>query len=84
MEKGKRDGKPLIALKVLVSSLPLLFKLLLVFLSYKRAAKKRKKIFKKTLKREGLEDPVAEELSDDLPELNIRDLLSNRGNGFNF
>ncbi|MBS3782565.1 MAG: hypothetical protein KGY66_03270 [Candidatus Thermoplasmatota archaeon] len=77
MQKGKRDGKPLLALKVLVSSLPLLLKLAFVFLKYKRVAKKRKKIFKKTLKKEGLREKVAEELSEELPEFSIRDLVSN-------
>ncbi len=78
MRKGKRDGKPLLALKVLVASLPLLLKISLVYLKYKRATKKRVKIFKKTLKKEGVEERVAEKLAKELPEIKIKDFLSNR------
>ncbi|MFW5953226.1 MAG: hypothetical protein ACOCSJ_03595 [Candidatus Natronoplasma sp.] len=77
MKNRKRDGKPLLAVKALVASLPLLLKIALVYLKYKRITKKRKKIFEKTLKKEGLDEKVAEKLSDELPEINIRDFFSN-------
>ena len=78
MKEGKRDGKPLLALKVLVASLPLLLKIALVYLKFKRATKKREKILRKTLKKEGVEDRVAEKLVEELPEISIRDFLSNK------
>jgi len=78
MNNRKRDGKPLLAVKVLVASLPLLLKIALVYLKFKRATKKREKIFRKTLKKEGVDDQVAEKLAEELPEIRIRDFLSNR------
>ena len=83
MNNRKRDGKPLLAVKVLVASLPLLLKIALVYLKYKRATKKRKKIFKKTLKKEGVEGRVAEKLVDELPEIRIKDFISNGVGKFN-
>ena len=82
MKNRKRDGKPLLAVKVLVASLPLILKIALIYLKYKRATKKRKKVFSKTLKKEGVEDRVAEKLTEELPEIKIRDLLSNRWSKF--
>ncbi|MEF8874093.1 MAG: hypothetical protein V5A88_05425 [Candidatus Thermoplasmatota archaeon] len=75
----RRDRKPLIVVRALVASLPLILKLVLVFLKYKRAAKKRKKLFRKTLKKEGLDDQVAERLSNELPELRIREMMKDGG-----
>ncbi len=72
----KKDGKPLLAVKVLVAALPLILRISLVFLKYKRAAKKREKVFRKTLKKEGLEKEVVEKLVEDLPELSVRDFIS--------
>lgn len=68
-DKKKRDGKPLLAVKMLVAALPFILRIILVFLKYKRAAKKREKIFRKTLKKEGLEKEVVEKLVEDLPKL---------------
>jgi len=78
MKNRKGDRKPLLVVKALVAFLPLLLKIALVYLKYKRATKKREKIFKKTLKKEGVEDRVAEKLVEELPEIRIRDFLSNR------
>jgi len=82
MKNRKGDRKPLLLVKALVVSLPLILKISLIYLKYKRATKKRKKVFNKTLKREGIEDQVAEKLTKELPEIKIRDLLSNRGSKF--
>jgi len=77
MGEGKRrDRKPLIAVKALVAFLPLILKLVLLFLKYKRFAKKREKVFRKTLKKEGVEKEVAEKLVEDLPDLNIKNFIS--------
>lgn len=78
-KEKRRDRKPLIAVKALVMSLPLILKLVLIFLKYKKAAKKRKKIFRKTLKKEGLDDQVAERLSDELPQLRLREMMKSEG-----
>jgi len=78
MKNRKGDRKPLLVVKALVAFLPLLLKIALVYLKYKRATKKREKIFKKTLKKEGVEDRVAEKLTEGLPEISVRDILSNR------
>jgi len=83
MKNREGDRKPLLAVKALVASLPLLLKIVLIYLKYKRATKKREKIFKKTLKGEGLEEEVADKLAEDLPEVRIRDLLSNGVDKFN-
>ncbi len=83
MKNRKGDRKPLLVVKALVAFLPLLLKIALVYLKYKRATKKREKIFKKTLKKEGVDDKVAEKLSDELPEIRVRDFLSNGLGKFN-
>ncbi len=80
----KEDTKVLKAVRALVTTLPLLLKLGLVVLKYKRLAKKREKVFKKTLRKEGLNDDVVENLVEDLPELKLRDLLSGKSGSLNF
>lgn len=82
MGKRKRDRDPLSAVRVLVAVLPFLLRLSLVLLKYKRAAKKREKVFKKTLRKEGLEEEVVDKLCDDLPEISIRGLISNTNSSF--
>ncbi len=81
-KESRRDRKPLLVVRALATSLPLILKLVLLFLRYKRASKKRKKIFKKTLKKEGLDPQVAEDLSNELPELKIRDMVESGGKKF--
>ncbi len=81
MGENKEDGKPLLAVKVLAASLPLILRISLIFLKYKRAAKKREKIFRKTLKKEGLDKEIVNKLTDDLPELSVRDLISGNMKG---
>ncbi|MFP3872097.1 MAG: hypothetical protein ACOC55_05050 [Candidatus Natronoplasma sp.] len=83
-EKGsKEDTKVLRGVRALVTIIPFLLRLALTFLKYKRAEKKRKKIFKKTLRKEGLNKEVAEKLADELPDLKIRDVIKERSGGFN-
>lgn len=63
------------AVKAIVALLPLLLKLSLVILKYKRAVKKREKIFRRTFKKEGLPPEVIDKLCDDLPEITIREMV---------
>ncbi len=79
----KEDTKVLKAVRALITTLPLLLRLGLIVLKYKRLAKKREKVFKKTLRKEGLNDDVVENLVEDLPELKLRDLLSGKSRSFN-
>ncbi len=82
--KEKEDTNVMKGLRAIIALLPLLLKLVLVFLKYKRITKKRRKVFKRTLKKEGLPEDVVEKLLNDLPELKIRDMLSKKGIGLNF
>ncbi len=82
MGVGNRDEKPLRVLRILVVSLPLILKIALVYLKYKRTTKKRNKSFKKTLNAEGVEDRVAEKLTEGLPVISFREILSNSKSKF--
>ncbi len=78
-KKGEKDTKVLRTVRASVPFIPLFLKLSFTMLKYKRAAKKRRKIFKKTLVKEGLEKEVAKRLSDELEDVSIRKMVSEKG-----
>lgn len=70
---------PLNMVKIGALSLPVILKIGWVYLKYKRKVNKRQKIIKKTLKKEGVEDWMVEELCDEMKPISIRDMLSSSG-----
>ncbi len=75
----EKDSGVLIAVRFIVLLLPMIFKLGIIYLRYKRAMKKREKVFRKTLKKEGVPKQVREDLVDELEDLSLSEMLSKAG-----
>ncbi len=73
-EEGNRA--PLVLAVVLASALPLLFKLFLLYLRLKRTQKKRHRVFRKTLKRSGMEREMVDRFCGELKDISLREILS--------
>ena len=77
--KDKEDRGPLQVARVVVSVLPLFFRLGFVYLKLKRKQKKRIKIFMKTFQKEGMDRETAERLCAEIPDISLRDMMDEFG-----
>lgn len=75
MEDKEKDTKVLRAVRVFVTSLPLLLRLGLLFLKFKRLSKKRRKVFRKTLRKEDVPPEIVDKLVEDLHEVRLREII---------
>ena len=75
----EEDRTPLKIVKIMASVLPLLLKIGLLYLSYKKRVKKRDKIMKKELRRVGMDKKMIDEMCKNLDVITIRDLMSMGG-----
>ncbi len=74
-----KDGESEDIVKILVTLvvlfLPLVIKLFFVYLGYKRRVNKRRRIFKKTLKKGGMDKDTAKRLCAEMDDISLRDLI---------
>ncbi|MFO7992090.1 MAG: hypothetical protein R6U61_07360 [Thermoplasmata archaeon] len=75
----EEDHGVLKAVKIGTLVLPLVFKLGFTVLKLKRRQKKKIKVFRKTLIKNGMDRETAERLSQEIPELRIREMVSEFG-----
>ena len=75
----QEDRTPLKVVKIGAFALPVIMKVGWVYLKYKRSVKKRQKILKKTLKKEGMEGWMVEDMCDEMEPITLRDMLSSSG-----
>ncbi|MFO8110107.1 MAG: hypothetical protein R6U17_06285 [Thermoplasmata archaeon] len=79
MTKEEGDRAPLVLVVLVASALPLLFKLLLLYLGLKRTQNKRRRVFRKALKKNGMDDKMVDRLCDEIKDISLRDILSKTG-----
>ncbi len=75
----EEDHGVLQAVKIGTSVLPIVLKLGFTVLKLKRRQKKKIKVFRKTLIKEGMDKEMAERLSQEIPEFRIREMVSEFG-----
>lgn len=75
----EEDRAPLQIVRIVVSVLPLMLKLGVLYLKYKRRVKRREKILRKELARAGMDDWMIEGLCEDMDTISIRDFMSIAG-----
>jgi len=74
---SEKDQSPVFMLAVIIATaLPLLFKLGLVYLKYKRKVKKREKYLRKELNKAGMEKEKIDDLCEDMNVISISDMLN--------
>lgn len=73
----EEEGDAIKFVKVVVYLLPLVLKLVILYLRFKRIQKKKRKAFKKVLRKEGLDKETAESLTDELQEIDFKSIISN-------
>ncbi len=74
---SEKDQSPVFMLAVIIATaLPLLLKLGLVYLKYKRKVKKREKYLRKELNKAGMEKEKIDDLCEDMNVISISDMLS--------
>ncbi len=78
MSQEEGDRAPLIFVAALATALPLILKLVFVYLRFKRRQKKRRKIFRKTFKKAGMEPYMIDQLCEDMQDISLRDLISKK------
>jgi len=77
--EDKEDRAPVKIVRIFALLLPLLFKLILVYLRYKRRVKKKERYLRIELKKAGMEKSRIEELCSEIQVLSLRDLFSTAG-----
>lgn len=60
---------------IITTAIPLMFKLGLVYLKYKRKVKKREKCLRKELKKAGMEKNMIDDLCEDINVLSLSDMM---------
>ena len=74
---SEEDQHPVFMLAVIIATaLPLLFKLGLVYLKYKRKVKKREKYLKKELKKAGMKKDMRDDLCNDMGVISLSEMLN--------
>jgi len=72
----EEDQCPVKMMAVIVTTtIPLLFKLGLVYLKYKRRVRKREKYLRKELKKAGMEKDMINDLCEDMNVLSLSDMM---------
>lgn len=74
----KEDRAPLQVVRIVGLVLPLLFKLALLYLKYKRSVKIKEKMMKKELKKVGMTDEMVKGLCSDIETITIKNILTMR------
>ncbi len=74
-----KDGESEDVVKILVTLvvlfLPLLIKLFFVYAGYKRRVKRRRRIFRKALKKEGIDNDTVKRLCGEIEDISLRELV---------
>ncbi len=60
---------------IIITAIPLIFKLGLVYLKYKRKVRKREKYLRKELKKAGMEKGMIDEICEDMNVLSLSDMM---------
>lgn len=60
---------------IITTAIPLIFKLGLVYLKYKRKVKKREKYLRKELRRAGMERDMIDDICEDMNVLSLSDMM---------
>ncbi len=77
----EEDSDVMSAVKVIATfillSTPLILKVAWLYLALKRKSKKRRRIFRKTMKREGMDKETIEALCSEMDDISLRDFIGN-------
>ncbi|MGM0405649.1 MAG: hypothetical protein ACQEQM_05865 [Thermoplasmatota archaeon] len=72
----EEDRAPVKVVRIIALLLPLLLKLILVYLKYKKRVSRKEKYLRKELKKVGMEKHQVDEMCGDIQSMTLKDMLS--------
>ncbi len=78
---NKEDSDVMSTVKVIAALIllltPLLFKVAWLYLALKRKSKKKRRIFRKTMKKEGMDKETIDALCSEMEDISLREFIGN-------